>query len=66
MSPEAITDLNGGFDPKSQNKRNIKVSFLNTLVEPVPSLEKGRIVSGRSSGIKFLPQHSDFEYLWII
>jgi hypothetical protein len=31
------------------------------LVEPVPSLEMERVVSGRASGIKFLPQHSSFE-----
>jgi hypothetical protein len=39
---------------------------LEPLVEPVPSLEMGRVVSGRASGIKFLPQHSSFEYQWII
>jgi hypothetical protein len=38
----------------------------HSLVEPVPSLEMGRVVSGRASGIKFLPPHSDFEYQWII
>jgi hypothetical protein len=35
--------------------------LLEPLVEPVPSLE-GRVASGRASGIKFLPQHSSFEY----
>jgi hypothetical protein len=39
---------------------------MKPLVEPVPSLEMGRVASGRASGIKFLPQHSDFEYQWII
>jgi hypothetical protein len=36
--------------------------LLEPLVEPVPSLEMGRVASGRASGIKFLPQHSSFEY----
>jgi hypothetical protein len=40
--------------------------LLEPLVEPVPSLEMGRVASGRASGITFLPQHSSFEYRWII
>jgi hypothetical protein len=36
--------------------------LLEPLVEPVPSLEMGRVASGRASGVKFLPQHSSFEY----
>jgi hypothetical protein len=40
--------------------------LLEPLVEPVPNLEMGRAVSERASGIKFLPQHSSFEYQWII
>jgi hypothetical protein len=40
--------------------------LLEPLVEPVPSLEMGRVASGRASGIKFLPQHSNFEYQWIV
>jgi D-arabinose 1-dehydrogenase-like Zn-dependent alcohol dehydrogenase len=35
--------------------------FLEPLVEPVASLEMGRVASGRASGVKFLPQFS-FEY----
>jgi hypothetical protein len=34
--------------------------LLKPLVEPVPSLEMGRVASGRASGIKFLPQHSSY------
>jgi hypothetical protein len=40
--------------------------LLEQLVKPVPSLEMGRVASGRASGVKFLPQHSSFEYRWII
>jgi hypothetical protein len=36
--------------------------LLEMLVGPVPSLEIGRVASGRTSGVKFLPQHSSFEY----
>jgi hypothetical protein len=39
---------------------------LEPLVEPVPSLEMGRVASGRASGIKFFPRHSSIEYQWII
>jgi hypothetical protein len=35
-------------------------------VEPVPSLEMGRVTSGRASSINLLLQHSSFEYRWII
>jgi hypothetical protein len=41
-------------------------TVIGAIVEPVPSLEMGRVASGRASGIKFLPQHSSFEYQWII
>jgi hypothetical protein len=37
------------------------LSLFESLVEQVPSLEMGRVASGRSSGIKCLPQHSDFD-----
>jgi hypothetical protein len=40
--------------------------LLEPLVEPVPSLEMGRVASGRASGVKSLPQHSSFENRWII
>jgi hypothetical protein len=40
--------------------------LLEPLVEAVPSLEMGRVASGRASGVKFLSQHSSFEYGWII
>jgi hypothetical protein len=41
-------------------------TVIGAIVEPVPSLEMGRVASGRASGVKFLPQHSSFEYQWII
>jgi hypothetical protein len=37
--------------------------LLEPLVEPVASLEMGRVASGRASGIKFLPQDSNFEFM---
>jgi hypothetical protein len=40
-------------------------TLLEPLVEPVPCLEMGRVASGRASVVKFLPQHTDFEYQWI-
>jgi hypothetical protein len=48
------------------NKYNPQpLPLLEPLAEPVPSLEMGRVVSGTASGVKFLPQHSSFEYRWI-
>jgi hypothetical protein len=40
--------------------------LLEPLVEPVPSVEMGRVASRRASGVMFLPQHSSLEYRWII
>jgi hypothetical protein len=41
-------------------------TVIGAIGEASPKPGNGRVASGRASGIKSLPQHSSFEYQWVI